>query len=613
MTMDNTNPATGGKLAADPRDKLAQKSAGRAGVLSNLSIGQRIYTMAGLLIVMLLVVAGFSGMNVRSLGEEIVGIAERDMPLATVVNGVEVRQLEQSIEFERAVRFGESMHGNRHAEDLFFHNKKLFEELSHEATELITRGEELAREAIETAGSAAEREEFEKVLHELEGVEVEHQAFEDQAEAIFARLEAGDMNDIEAAIEAVEHAEDQLNAELVQMADQIAEFTAAALHQAEADEKSTLTLIITLGVASVVFGLITSFFMARSIVGPVGNMTQVMQRLASGDLAVEIHGQNRRDEIGPMARSVQIFKDNAIEKQRLEAQQADTAKHTEEQKRAAMEQLASGFEASVMGVVNNVTASADQMKSSAESMAATAEETNQQSNVVAAASEEASTNVNTVASATEELTSSITEISRQVAQSADTAKKAVDESSSMNEEVQGLADAANKIGEVVDLINDIASQTNLLALNATIEAARAGEAGKGFAVVASEVKSLATQTAKATEEIASQITDMQGATASAVEVIKRISDRINEIHEIASAISSAVEEQGAATREISTNVQQAAQGTSEVNANITSVHEAASATGKSAAEVLEAAGGLMGQSETLRDEVNKFLAEVRVA
>ena len=389
------------------------------------------------------------------------------------------------------------------------------------------------------------------------------------------------------------------------------------MEQRIADNEQTVTSTFTVvgigTVAALVIGLGLAWVIGNGIGGPLIKMTESMQRLAKGDTAVEVPGTGRADEVGQMAETVQVFKENAIEKQRLESEQGEAEERAQKEKRAAMEELASGFEASVMGVVDAVAASSNQMKGSAESMSATAEQTNQQSNAMAAASEEASTNVNTVASATEELSSSIGEISRQVIQSADLAKEAVDESQRMNTEVQGLADAANKIGEVVDLINDIASQTNLLALNATIEAARAGDAGKGFAVVASEVKFLAAQTAKATEEIASQINDMQGATTSAVDVIKQISSRINEIFEIATAISSAVEEQGAATKEIAGNVTQAAKGTNEVNTNITAVNDAAVQTGKSASEVLDAAGGLMSQSEALREEVNKFLTQVRAA
>ena len=263
----------------------------------------------------------------------------------------------------------------------------------------------------------------------------------------------------------------------------------------------------------------------------------------------------------------------------------------------------------VSEVTDIVASAAAELQNTAESMSATAEQTSKQSSAVAAASEQASTNVQTIASAAEELASSLEEVGRQVTESSTIAQSAVQEAQKTNEAVEGLATASSKIGEVVDLINDIASQTNLLALNATIEAARAGDAGKGFAVVASEVKSLAGQTAKATEEIGSQITSIQGATQEAVSAIKGIGETIDKINGIASTIASAVEEQSAATQEIARNVQQASTGTQEVSSNIGDVQKAADETGQSAGQLLEAAGELSKQSETLKQEVEGFLAD----
>ncbi|MGD9538871.1 MAG: methyl-accepting chemotaxis protein [Alphaproteobacteria bacterium] len=261
----------------------------------------------------------------------------------------------------------------------------------------------------------------------------------------------------------------------------------------------------------------------------------------------------------------------------------------------------------VASVVDAVAGASTELRTTAESMAATAEETSRQASAVAAASEQASTNVQTVASAGEELSSSIGEIGRQVEQSTKTAARAVEEARRTNDQVESLATAAQQIGEVVRLISDIAEQTNLLALNATIEAARAGEAGKGFAVVAAEVKSLANQTAKATEEISAKIGEMQSATGGSVEAIKAIAETIGQISEISTTIAAAVEEQSAATQEISRNVQQAAQGTHEVNTNITSVTDGAGQTGAAAGQVLSAAGQLSKEAETLRAEIDAFL------
>ncbi len=273
--------------------------------------------------------------------------------------------------------------------------------------------------------------------------------------------------------------------------------------------------------------------------------------------------------------------------------------------------LADNFETNVKGVVESVSSAATEMQSSAQSMSATAEETNRQATAVAAAAEEATTNVQTVSSAAEELSASISEIGRHVAKSTTISQAAVAEANRTNDKVQGLANAAQKIGDVVKLINDIASQTNLLALNATIEAARAGEAGKGFAVVASEVKSLANQTAKATDEIAAQISAIQDATNEAVKAIQGIGTTIGEINEIATTIAAAVEQQSAATGEIAQSVQQAAQGTQDVSANITGVSQSAGEAGSAAEQVLSAARELSQQSEMLRQQVGAFLVEVR--
>jgi methyl-accepting chemotaxis protein len=274
-------------------------------------------------------------------------------------------------------------------------------------------------------------------------------------------------------------------------------------------------------------------------------------------------------------------------------------------------EMADNFESNVKTVVESVASASTEMEMSARTLSDTAEQTSGQSTAVAAASEEASTNVQTVAAAAEQLAQSVEEVGRQVQQSSNIARNAVDQAQKTNEEVEGLASAAEKIGEVVGLINDIASQTNLLALNATIEAARAGEAGKGFAVVATEVKSLADQTATATDEISSQIGAIQSATEHAVEAIKGISGTINELSEISAAIASAVEEQSAATREIAQSVEQAAAGTADVSQNITGVTSGAQQTGDAASQVLEAASELSKQAETLRGQVDGFLLEVR--
>ena len=351
---------------------------------------------------------------------------------------------------------------------------------------------------------------------------------------------------------------------------------------------------------------------ARSIVNPIANMTKAMGTLADGDKTIEVPATERSDEVGDMAQAVQVFKDNMIKAEQLaEAQKEEQEARTQRSQR--VEELTAEFDKRVADVIQTVVAAAAQMSSTAESMTGLAHDTGERATTVAAATEEASTNVQTVASAAEELSASISEISSQVATSATTAQSAVTTASNVAKKVQGLANASSRVGEVVDLINDIAEQTNLLALNATIEAARAGEAGKGFAVVASEVKTLASQTGKATEQISEQIAEIQGATNEAVGAIDEITQTIGQIDQIAGGIAAAVEEQGAATDEISRNVQEAATGTQEVSTNVVGVSEAATETGKSAGEVLDAAQQLSQQSEDLRGIVESFLSKVRAA
>ncbi len=372
-----------------------------------------------------------------------------------------------------------------------------------------------------------------------------------------------------------------------------------------------LMIIVAVGI---IVGVLAGYLIGQfGIVKPVNLLKSVMEAFAHNNLTAEVPGTDRRDELGDMARTVEVFKKNGLEVERMRADQLVTEKRNTEQRKADMYKLADDFEGAVGEIIETVSSASTELEASAGTLTKTAERSQQVTTTVAAASEEASTNVQSVASATEELSSSVNEISRQVHESARMANEAVGQARKTNDRVSELSKAAARIGDVVELINTIAGQTNLLALNATIEAARAGEAGRGFAVVASEVKALAEQTAKATGEIGQQIAGIQAATQDSVNAIKEISGTIERLSEISSTIAAAVEEQGAATQEISRNVQQAAQGTQQVSSNIVDVQRGASETGSASSQVLSAARSLSSDSNRLKLEVGKFLNTVRAA
>jgi len=390
-----------------------------------------------------------------------------------------------------------------------------------------------------------------------------------------------------------------------------AEFTARSgdsrsiVRQASLLQEALAGFVLVLGVALAVL-------IGRSIVRPLTAMTGAMARLATGDKTVEIPARDSRDEIGDMARAVEVFKGNAVEAERLAGEQA-AERAAKEQRAARLAEMVRRFEAQTAGMVGQLSTASSDLEKTARSMTATAAQTNSQAARVATAAQEASVGVQTVAAASEQLASSIQEISCQMAQSARMTGKAVEDTRRTDAIVRTLADGAQRIGLVVDLISGIAGQTNLLALNATIEAARAGEAGKGFAVVASEVKSLANQTAKATGDIAQQVGQIQAATRDAVAAIQGIFGTIEEIGGIATSIAAAVEEQGSATAEIARNIQLTAANTREVTANISGVSAAAGSSGAAAEQLLDAAGGLSREAGRLTGEINSFVAEVRAA
>ena len=557
-------------------------------VLTNLKVGTKIFSAFGLVLFLILGISLTAINRLSALNDHAADVRDNWLP-STGVQGQLLGALRDFRVYEARYILANDDHERQQA-----------------ATQLNTRLQNVERLRAAYEPMITRGTDDEKFMHAFDAAWTEHKQIESKYFGD-GKANARDLfrdENRKAYLDAAAALESDLDfnvAEGKKSADQ-----GAAIYAA------TRLFLIGVMMAAVVMCLLLAYVIISNISGPIRLLTRAMTRLAASDWSTEVPGTMRKDELGDMAKTVSVFKANGVEAARLAAGQE--AERTAKEKRVArLDALTRGFETKASELVAQVSAAATELQATAQSMTGTAGEATQQATNVAAAAEQASANVQTVAAAAEELSSSISEISRQVAQSAKVAGKALEDAKRTDGVVQALAEGAQKIGEVVGLISNIAGQTNLLALNATIEAARAGDAGKGFAVVASEVKSLATQTAKATDDIARQITQIQNATKGAVESIRGIGATIGEISAIAAAIAAAVEEQGSATQEIARNVQQASAGTQEVSSNIVGVSQGASDTGAAATQVLGAAGELSRQAEQLRSEVGLFITGVKAA
>ena len=581
-------------------------------LFSNLSLRTKMLSVVGLCIAALVGMSLFAVKQMNDIGREIETIAEQDMPLTNVVTQIATHQLEQTIYFERMLRFALEAETNPHAKDAYKNAVKKFTEHGHTVTEELHQGEKLAENAIGHAHTAEELKEFKHVLEALTAIEAEHDVFEAHVKEVIELFAKGNLTEGIAKGETIDAEADKLDRELEALALELAEFTEKAAKTAEAHEKSALVWLTAIAsVATVLVGIIAWLMIQAFLTRPLRNVATAVAALTDGQTDIEVK-VDYKDEIGDVTAGLEIFRQKLLEN--AEMSQANEAHQRQSVERATrLGQLNTEFDAEVSQVLQEVSAASEQLSDTATTMSSAAEETQVQSQAILGAADESSRNIQSVASSAEQLTASIQEIGRQTVESSNMSRKAVETAEGARTQVGELVANSQKIGDVVNLISDIAEQTNLLALNATIEAARAGEMGKGFAVVANEVKSLASQTAKATDEIGTQIETMQSMTSGTATAIEDIVSTINKVDEVIGTIASAMEEQNAATQEISHNVQQASAGAQEITSNVNGVSEAAGSTGQSAHFVLEATRNLSDQSDSLRQKIDSFLAAVRAA
>ncbi|HBM87632.1 MAG: methyl-accepting chemotaxis protein [Parvibaculaceae bacterium] len=579
--------------------------------LAALMVSQKIYGVLGFLILCFVATSSVTLWQMASITTEIEEVSDRQMPLTEVVTKVALTQLEQAIYFERILALSYASYGRPLSSDLT-PLVETFQKDGKIVAETVITAEEIAAAAAEATALATVEERYSAILKSLKHFDKAHITYQKHADELIEMISRGETAGIKELAHTVHAEEDALDHEITEILFEIEHLTAESLDVVKQHEAMAFWMVLILTAVAVVISGAFAFFVVRGIVGPLRNVVDALVTLAKGDTSHDV-SVDSADEIGQTAEAYGALRQATQEAQAATERHQKELDAAEASKKEAMDRLTREFDESVASVIESFGEAVSTLGATSKEMSDAADTSKSQTATVSAATEETSTNVQVVASAAEEMSASINEVSNTIAKTAKVTQQAVADAESTTQSVTSLAEAASKIGDVVDLISDIADQTNLLALNATIEAARAGEAGKGFAVVASEVKELATQTAKATGEITMQISEIQTVTEQSVAAIAGITKTISEIDNYSTIVSTAIEEQKNATHEISGSVQQAALGTQELSESMMGVQKSTEISGESAVRVSGAVQHLSNEADALKGHVDDFLRGLKSA